>query len=161
MDRGYVKLWRKKLDSDLWRNKNANRVFDFILLSATRKAIKYSVGARVLELQPGDYVSSIRKIAEKCSLTVKETRGALDFLYRTERVQAGAGMNDDSARTNPGTNRAQPGAQRRAQGFSIFSVVNWHAYQPDYIPEGTEKDTEKGKERAQLGHSKGTKTRSK
>jgi len=144
VDKGYVRLWRRTLDSDLWQNKNANRLFDFFLMSATRLSRKYSVGSQVLELAPGDYVSSIRKLAVKCGLTVKEIRGALRFLYCTDRV------------SNRAHQTAQEEAQKRAQPFTVFSVVNWHIYQADSIPEGTAKgtpeDTAEGKERAQRGH---------
>lgn len=144
MDRGYVRLWRRTLDSDLWQNKNANRLFDFFLMSATRLSRKYSVGSQVLELAPGDYVSSIRKLAVKCGLTVKEIRGALRFLYCTDRV------------SNRAHQTAQEEAQKRAQPFTVFSVVNWHIYQADQISEGTAEGTPKGtaegRERAQRGH---------
>lgn len=144
MDRGYVRLWRRTLDSDLWQNKNANRLFDFLLMSATRVPRRLSSGAQVIDLAPGDYLSSIRKLAEKCGLTVKEIRGALRFLYCTDRV------------SNRAHQAAQEGAQKRAQPFTVFSVVNWHIYQADQISEGTVKgppeDTAEGKERAQRGH---------
>ena len=144
MDRGYVRLWRRTLDSDLWQNKNANRLFDFLLLSATRVPRKLNSGAQVVDLAPGDYVSSIRRLAEKCGLTVKEIRGALRFLYCTDRV------------SNRAHQTAQGEAQKRAQPFTVFSVVNWHIYQADLISEGTAEGTPEGtaegKERAQRGH---------
>lgn len=134
MELGWVKNWRKKLHSDLWQNKNANRIFDFLLLSATHRPIKRSVGSAVLNLKPGDYISSIRKIAEKCGLTVKETRVALRFLTRTYRIAT------------------QNVEQGRAHQATVFSILNWGRYQPETDTKGTAEGTAKGTRRAHQGH---------
>jgi len=135
MELGWVKNWRKKLHSDLWQNKNANRIFEFLLLSATHKPIKRGVGSVVLNLKPGDYISSIRKIAEKCDLTAKEVRVALRFLTRTCRVAT------------------QNVTQGKAHYATVISIVNWGRYQPVTVTKGTAEGTAKGTRRAHEGHN--------
>lgn len=106
MERGYVRLYRKKLLSDLWQNPAADRLFEYLMLSVTYRPLKYFAGGTCIELQPGEYISSIRNIAKGCVLSIQQTRTALTYLKSTQRV-----------------------AQRVTRRYSVFSIINWVTYQ--------------------------------
>jgi hypothetical protein len=109
MERGYVRLYRKKLDSDIWRYINADRVFEFLMLSVTYRPHKYFAHGKCIDLQPGQFVSSDRVIAQRCYLTYQATRTAIHYLKSTQRI-----------------------TQEVTRRYSIYSILNWDSYQrPD------------------------------
>ena len=61
MNRGFVKLWRKTLDSGLLQNGPAWQLFGYLLLRATHKPYRTIVGGVVCELVPGEVLPSIRR----------------------------------------------------------------------------------------------------
>ena len=106
MERGYIKSFRKKIFSDLWVNKNAFRVFEFLLHSATYRPLKYFAGGTCIDLQPGQYVSSDRVLAKRCFISYQQIRSSVDYLKTTQRII-----------TTP------------TQNYTIYSIVNWDIYQ--------------------------------
>lgn len=106
MERGYVRLWRKTLDSGLLQHPTAWQVFGFLLMSATRSNRKLMVAGQVFELQPGDYAISVAGLCEALKLTTRQCRTALNVLEKLEIV------------TIKTTNKG-----------SLISLINWHRYQ--------------------------------
>ena len=106
MERGYVRLYRKKLDSDLWQYPHADRVFEFLMLSATYRPHKYFAYGTCIDLLPGQYISSDRVIAKKCRIGYQSVRTAIKYLKSTQRI-----------------------AQKVTHHYSIYSVLNWSSYQ--------------------------------
>ena len=128
MERGYVKLWRRTLDSGLLQSPTAWQVFGWILLNATRAKRKLIVGGQVFQLEPGDYVSSVASLSEALRLSTKQIRTALSLLEKLEILAI------------KGTNKG-----------SVFSLVNWERYQDEGQAEGQAE----GKQRANNGQAKG------
>ena len=118
VERGYVKLYRKKLDSDIWQYLHADRAFEFLMLSATYKPHKYFVYGTCIDLQPGQYVSSLRVMAQKCRLSLRELRTSLNYLKSTQRI-----------------------TQKATRQYSIFTIINWDCYQNSIDPIDTLFDT--------------------
>lgn len=108
MERGYVKLWRKTLDSGLLQHPTAWQVFGFLLMSATRSNRKLMVAGQVFEIQPGDYAISVAGLCEALKLTTRQCRTALNVLEKLEIV------------TIKTTNKG-----------SLISLINWHRYQEE------------------------------
>lgn len=128
MERGYVKLWRKTLDSGLLQSPTAWQVFGWILLNATRSRRKIIVGGQVFQLEPGDYVASVASLSESLRLSTKQVRTALSLLEKLEILAI------------KGTNKG-----------SVFSLVNWERYQDEWQTEGQTA----GKQGASSGQTKG------
>lgn len=108
MERGYVKLWRKTLDSGLLQHPTAWQVFGFLLMSATRSERKLMVAGQIFDLKPGDYAGSVASICGALKLTARQCRTALGVLEKLEIL------------TIKTTNKG-----------SLFSLVNWHRYQDE------------------------------
>jgi hypothetical protein len=118
MERGYVRLYRKKLDSDIWQYPNADRVFEFLMLSATYRPHKYFAYGTCIDLLPGQYISSLRVMAWKCRLSLRALRTSLTYLKSTQRI-----------------------AQQTTHQYSVFTILNWDCYQNSSSPTDTPIDT--------------------
>ena len=132
MERGYVKLWRKTLDSGLLQSPTAWQVFGWILLNATRTKRRLIVGGQIFELEPGDYVASVASLSESLKLSPKQIRTALNLLEKLEILAI------------KGTNKG-----------SVFSLVKWECYQEGWQTEGQTNGQIDGKQRANGGQAEG------
>ena len=108
MQRGYVKLWRKALDSGLLQNGPAWQLFGYLLLRATHKPYRTIVGGVVCELVPGEVVFGRSKAAADLGLGEQQIRTALNLLKKMKIA------------TSRSTNK-----------FTVVSLVNWHNYQDE------------------------------
>ena len=108
MQRGYVKLWRKTLDSGLLQNGPAWQLFGYLLLRATHKPYRTIVGGVVCELVPGEVVFGRSKAAVDLGLGEQQIRTALNLLKKMKIA------------TSRSTNK-----------FTVVSLVNWHNYQDE------------------------------
>lgn len=119
MHRGYIKLWRKLLDSGLMQNAEVFTFFAWSLMKASHKPYKHLVGTQMVELEPGQFVTGIHAAAKELKTTPRKIRTALVTLENLQIL------------TRKATNK-----------FSIVSIVNWHIYQP----EETENDKQNDKQ---------------
>lgn len=110
MQRGYVKLWRKTLDSGLLQNGPAWQLFGYLLLRATHKPYRTIVGGVVCELAPGEVVFGRSKAAADLGLGEQQIRTALNLLKKMKIA------------TSRSTNK-----------FTVVSLVNWHNYQDEQV----------------------------
>ena len=108
MHRGYIKVWRRSIDSAIWKNLNAWRVFEYCLLKATHKPITLSVGQAIVNLERGQLVFGRRQAAYDCGISEGQVRGAIVCLRRANMIAS-----------NP-TNK-----------YSILTIVNYGHYQDD------------------------------
>lgn len=110
--KGWVKIHREILHSDIWHDVNTFRLFTYLIINATHKK-----GVRVngIELEEGQYIRSYRKIAE--DLAYKEGRGlkkpstktiskCVEKLVKAERI-----------------------AIRETEVGTLFTVLNYALYQ--------------------------------
>lgn len=134
MHRGYVKLWRKSLDSTVWQNPNAWRLLCYCLMKATHKPTEQLVGYQQVHLEPGDLIFGRNKASKDTKLPVKTIRSSIKFLKMSRIV-----------------------AIKRASKYSIISIVNWAEYQQDYDIEGHQSGHQSGHQRASKGPAKGHK----
>lgn len=108
MEQGYVKLWRKCLDSGLLKNPTAWQLFGYLLLKATHRAHRQLVGGMVFDLQPGDVIFGRSKAADDLCVGEQSIRTALKLLEKLEIV------------TSKSTNKC-----------TVISFVNWDRYQDE------------------------------
>ena len=113
MERGYVKLWRKTLESGLLQHPTVCQLFFYLLLKATHKPRKQFVSGTVFDLRPGDAIIGRAKIAAELNMTEKQARTALEALKKLGVVAA-----------------------RGANKCTVVSLVNWNRYQQSTSPEG-------------------------
>jgi hypothetical protein len=113
MDRGYVKLWRKTLDSGWFQNPELFTFWCYCLCKATWKPITQIVGFQQIDLQPGQFVFGRRAASAEIMMSVRKIRTCMQNLKNMGNV------------TLKTTNK-----------FTIISVVNWDIYQIDEIQNG-------------------------
>jgi hypothetical protein len=113
---GYIKLWRRCLASDCWKNQKQWRVWTWCLLKATWCEIDQPVGKQVVHLLPGQFVTGRFKAVEETGLSEQEIRNQLNNLQINQQI------------TIKSTNK-----------FSVISIVKWQ----DYQEESTNKSTSK------------------
>lgn len=135
---GYIKLSRKAYATDpLWleaRTFSKWEAWEDMIQMAAYRGHRRTIGAEVLTLHRGEFVASLRYLAIRWAWSVKMVRGTLKQLVRTGRIRA----------------------QRGAQAGTVYLITNYHTYQGG----GHRKGTPEGTMRAQQGHSKGTKEKS-
>jgi hypothetical protein len=108
MHRGYVKLWRKSLDSGLLQNADAWQLMTWCLLKASHKPHRQLVGTQVVELQVGQLVFGRKAAAKELNTTERKIRTSLELLKKLDFL------------TIKATNK-----------YSIITIVNWDTYQSE------------------------------
>jgi len=106
--RGYIKLWRKSLDSGLLKNSNLWAFWCWCLLKASHKEMKIMVGYQEINLLPGEFIFGRKKAARELKMSERTVRTCLKTLENIENV------------TTKATNK-----------FTMVSVINWGSYQSD------------------------------
>lgn len=106
MERGFVKLWRKTLDSGLLQHPTAWQVFGCLLLMANSRPHRRIIAGVMTDANPGEVVTGREKLADELGLTVQQIRTALNVLKKLEII------------TIRSTNK-----------YSVISLVNWDRYQ--------------------------------
>lgn len=84
MHRGYVKVWRKIIDSGLIQSPNTLAVFIHILLSASHKDIKVGTTTGIVELKRGQYISGRKQLARQLEQSERQIRTSLDRLVNLQ-----------------------------------------------------------------------------
>lgn len=108
MHRGYVKLWRKTLDSGILKNPELFLFWAWCLMKATHKPCKTLVGFQEIELNPGQFIFGRNKAAVELRLTPMKVRTCVQSLSNMKNI------------TIKSTNK-----------FSIITIANWECYQSE------------------------------
>jgi hypothetical protein len=106
MERGYIKLWRKTLDSGLLQHATAWQLFGYLLLNATSKPCRRVIMGSAVDLRPGDVITGRDKLAHALGISHRSVRTAFEVLKKLEIV------------TTKATNK-----------YTIVSIINWDRYQ--------------------------------
>ena len=113
MERGYVKLWRRTLDSGLLQHPTAWQVFGYLLMKTAARPFKRVVAGQSVEVPVGAVLTSRSSISSDLGITEKQVRGAMAILEKMEIVSI-----------------------TRASKYSMVFLVNWHRYQQSAPAEG-------------------------
>jgi|APSaa5957512576_1039674.scaffolds.fasta_scaffold52951_2 hypothetical protein len=106
INKGWVCLHRKLLESPVWTNHNVARFWLWCLMKATHTQHIQTVGYQEVALEPGQFVFGRKVAAEQTGLTQQNIRTCLGFLTKHGNL------------TIKSTNR-----------FSLITIVNWASYQ--------------------------------
>ena len=116
MDRGYIKSWRKIIDSPVFQDEHLLRLWIWCIHRAAYKYIHVSVntggGNVVVNLSPGQFIFGRKSVAS--ILKWKEST-TWDRMKKLEALGMIALKSDTH--------------------FTVVSVVNWDTYQADFIDE--------------------------
>lgn len=101
-DEGYIKLNRKILDWEWYKNINTKVLFFHMLLKANWKEGKFEGQT----IPRGSFVSSLPKLADETELTIREVRTAISHLKSTGELTV-----------------------KSYSKYSVFTVNNYNSYQ--------------------------------
>ena len=108
MERGYVKLWRKSLDTVVFTNPNTWLLWSYCLMKATHKKRTVMIGNQEISLNPGQFIFGRKKASSETGLSEQKIRTSLDQLRKRKNL------------TIKSTNK-----------YSLITIINWDTYQPD------------------------------
>jgi hypothetical protein len=108
MSKGYIKLWRQILDSEMLKDHKLCVFWIWCILKASHKKHKVTVGRHEVQLLPGQFVFGRKKASEELNISEQSIRTIINFLKKTEKI------------TIKPTNK-----------FSIITIINWDIYQSE------------------------------
>lgn len=133
MANGWVKLWRKSLDSGLLQDPELWTFWCWCLMKAVHRPQQTIINKQVVDLQPGQFIFGRKKAAAELPLSEKKVRTCL---YKLEKLQ----------------NLAIQSASR----YSIITIINWESYQQSDQPTGQPTGQPKASQRPAKGQPKAT-----
>jgi hypothetical protein len=121
MERGWIKLWRKLLDSEIFQNEGVLKVAIWALLRANHREVWVPVKTgrvkTVVHLQPAQFIFGRRTAARELKMPPSTFRNRLHFLKKARFMD-----------------------HQVDHHYSIGSVINWPSYQPDEKKEDRQRD---------------------
>lgn len=125
--KAFIKVYRKFLEWEWYSDVNTSRLFLHCLLKANWKAGRW----HGINIEPGQFPTSLQSLADETCLTVRQVRVALDHLKMTGEVSV-----------------------KRHSKCSVITINNWDGYQ------GSDKQnvTQMTAKRQTECHDDGTKT---
>jgi hypothetical protein len=108
MHRGYVKLWRKSLDTEMLKNHKLWAFWCYCLMKATHKKKKVTIGYQEVTLEPGQFIFGREKASHETGLAIKSVRTCVENLKKQKKL-----------------------AIKSTNKYSIITIINWDTYQQD------------------------------
>ncbi len=106
MHNGWIKLWRKSVDSPSFKNPLLWHFWEYCLLKASHREIKIMIGFQEIQLLPGQFIYGRQKASTETGLSERNCRTCLKNLEKSGNL------------TSKVTNK-----------FSIITIINWATYQ--------------------------------
>jgi len=126
---GYVKLYRKSLDSPIFQNPKLWQVWCYCLMRANHKTTTVLFDGKEMLLHPGDFITGRFKGAEDCNMKPSTFWNQLNKLKRVNSID----IKSDNKK-------------------SIITLVNWKAYQDSKNKVDSNSDTYLDNKRTTSGH---------
>lgn len=114
MANGYIKLHRKLIRSDWYKNQEAKSLFIHCLLKANYEEAEF----RGVKIQAGSFATSRRKLAAELGMTERSVRTAMKVLEASGTIE-----------TITTQKTTQFATQSKRLNFTIVTVKKWSQYQ--------------------------------
>jgi len=105
---GWVRFYRKSIDSSVWKNPIIWMVWSWCLLKANHEDTNFPFNGNDLEIKSGQFITGRNKAIKELPISAQNWKTAIAYLKSTNRI--------DIKPTNK---------------FSIIIVLNWEEYQKD------------------------------
>jgi len=86
MDRGYVKLWRKSIESNFYQNHKVWKFWSYCLMKASYKEHDTIIGIQNIHLMPGQFIFGRKKASKETGLTEQEIRTVILYLVNIKNI---------------------------------------------------------------------------
>jgi len=83
---GWIKLHRRLTKHWIWTNEKYLKCWIWFLIRANHKTEKVLIDTELIELKPGEFITSIHKIAEATKLTTQNVRTILKLLQSDKMI---------------------------------------------------------------------------
>lgn len=121
MERGWIKLWRKLLDSQVFQNRGLLQIAIWALLKANHEEawvpVKTGRGETVVHLKPGQFIFGRRTAARELKMPPSSFRNRLLLLRNAQFMDT-----------------------QQDSHYSIGNIINWQLYQPEEKKEDRQED---------------------
>ena len=133
MENGFIKLWRKSLNSRVFNNEGLWKVWTWCLLKASHKKRWYTMKTGKseieIELLPGQFVYGRHSASKALKMKPSTVRNRMEKLSKLQNLDI-----------------------KKDNQYSIISIINWESYQP----KKKKKDSKEDNQRTIKGQSKDT-----
>jgi len=136
MDRGWIKLWRKSIDSAVFQNDGLWKCWTWCLMKATHQEINIPVstgrGKTIVHLKPGQFIFGRKSAAKELGMPQSTVRNRFAKLVSlqmlTESPLAGFTQNQD---------------RQKDRHFTVYSLINWETYHGSEEKENKQEDRQR------------------
>ncbi|MBN6206239.1 DnaD domain protein [Ralstonia pickettii] len=111
---GYIKLYRKIMDSPVWSDPNYLKLWMYCLMKATHKEREVIAGNQVVTLEPGQFITGRESLSEDLNKGAKPKQKLSDSTWW---------------RYLNNLKNWQMLHIKKTNKFSVVSIINWHQYQ--------------------------------
>lgn len=105
---GWVKLWRKSVNSLVFQDAKLWKIWTWCLMKATHKEHDQLVGYQKIHIMPGEFIFGRKSASFELNISEQTIRTSLDSLRKLKNL------------TIKSTNK-----------YSVISIINWDTYQID------------------------------
>ncbi len=106
MQRGWVKLYRKIADGQIFQNEKLLKVFIWCLIKASHQEHVFLHGRRKISLKPGQFITGRKKAGEELDMPPSTAWFYLKFLEADNTIDI-----------------------KSNNKYSLITVINWELYQ--------------------------------
>jgi hypothetical protein len=108
MDKGWIKSWRKLIESAIFNNEDAEylKLWVYLLHRASHEERETIIGGEKVRLRTGSLITSRGKISEDCKIEQSKVERILDYLKREQQIE-----------------------QQNLHKCRLLSITNWKEYQ--------------------------------
>lgn len=117
-DKSYIKLFRKLLNSPIFENEKALKIWIWCLLKATHKERVQLVGQQEINLQKGQFVFGRKKASEELKMTESTIYKYIKLLEKLQMIS----INSNNK-------------------FSVITVEKWEEYQIEELKDNNKATT--------------------
>jgi hypothetical protein len=105
---GYIKLWRKLEDSEIFQNEKALKIWVWLLLRASYEEKDILFGRQKIHLNKGEFIMGLNKASENLNLAKSTIHFWVNYLDHLGMVEL-----------------------KKTNKFTIIKIKNWDNYQGD------------------------------
>lgn len=111
---GYIKLYRKVMDSPVWDDPNYLKLWMFCLMKATHKEREALIGNQVITLEPGQFITGRKSLAEDLNKGMKPK-------FRQSEISWWRYLNN--------LEKQEMLNIKKTNKYSVVSINKWNDYQ--------------------------------
>lgn len=111
MEQGWIKIHRTLMDKGWFMDSNAVHLWCYLLLKASHSKVEYLWNGQIIDLQPGQFVTGRKKIANETGIQETKVERLLKLFENEQQIE-----------------------QRKTNTSRLISILNYSKYQMNEQP---------------------------